>query len=304
MLADELIHYRKQKGWSQEELAQQLGVTRQSISKWETGLATPDLDKIIQLSELYEVSLDTLVKKQVQTSSQREVSSRKVSLDDVKIYLNLQRRLSFWQAVSVALWILSPVCLFMMSDLDSKLVLFGIVILLILVGLGSSLAIYIDYQQKPWKFLVKEAFQLSQDGILFVEQKQKEFVLKHLVLTTLGILCLILSPIFIFVLQNQLGLSLLLVVVALGVMMLVYANHIQKSFVKLQQKKDDQLTQKQFKQRYRALFSIYWLVLVCLYLAINFSLEIWDKTWVIWPVGGIAFAILLSFLKMKNQIDD
>lgn len=53
---------RKQQGWSQEELAMKLGVSRQSVSKWESGASIPELDKILQLGELFGVSTDFLLK--------------------------------------------------------------------------------------------------------------------------------------------------------------------------------------------------------------------------------------------------
>lgn len=60
ILADKIISLRKKSGWSQEELAQQLGVTRQSVSKWEGAQSVPDMDKILQMSRLFGVSTDYL----------------------------------------------------------------------------------------------------------------------------------------------------------------------------------------------------------------------------------------------------
>lgn len=56
-LNDKIIELRKQRGWSQEELAQQLGVTRQSVSKWEGAQSVPDIEKIVQMSRLYSLDL-------------------------------------------------------------------------------------------------------------------------------------------------------------------------------------------------------------------------------------------------------
>ena len=56
--SDKLIALRKKAGWSQEELASQLGVTRQSVSKWEGAQSVPDLDKVVQMSRLFGVSTD------------------------------------------------------------------------------------------------------------------------------------------------------------------------------------------------------------------------------------------------------
>ena len=62
ILADKIIENRKKNGWSQGELAEKLGVSRQSVSKWEGAQAVPDMKKIIQLSELFGVSTDYLLK--------------------------------------------------------------------------------------------------------------------------------------------------------------------------------------------------------------------------------------------------
>ena len=62
ILADKIIQLRKKAGWSQEELAEQLGVTRQSVSKWEGAQSVPDLEKVLQLSSLFHVTTDYLLK--------------------------------------------------------------------------------------------------------------------------------------------------------------------------------------------------------------------------------------------------
>lgn len=60
MFKDNLIHLRKLNQLTQEDVADKIGVTRQSIAKWESGETTPDLDKCRLLSELFGVSLDDL----------------------------------------------------------------------------------------------------------------------------------------------------------------------------------------------------------------------------------------------------
>lgn len=52
---------RKRIGWAQEELAFQLGVRRQTVSKWETDFMKPEIDKVVSLSKLFNVSIDTLL---------------------------------------------------------------------------------------------------------------------------------------------------------------------------------------------------------------------------------------------------
>ncbi len=62
ILAEKITVLRKRNGWSQEDLAEKLGVSRQSISKWESAQSTPDLNRILAMSALFDVSTDTLLK--------------------------------------------------------------------------------------------------------------------------------------------------------------------------------------------------------------------------------------------------
>ena len=62
ILAEKIIKLRKQNGWSQEDLAMKLNVSRQSVSKWESMASIPDLDKIVKLSQIFGVSTDYLLK--------------------------------------------------------------------------------------------------------------------------------------------------------------------------------------------------------------------------------------------------
>ncbi|MDE6519618.1 MAG: helix-turn-helix domain-containing protein [Ruminococcus sp.] len=64
---NKFYHLRKQKGLSQEELANCLNVSRQTISKWEVGDSTPDMEKLIAISDLFEISLDELVMDKIPT---------------------------------------------------------------------------------------------------------------------------------------------------------------------------------------------------------------------------------------------
>ena len=62
ILADKIIELRKRNGWSQEDLAEKMDVSRQSISKWEGAQSVPDMSRILRLSEIFGVSTDFLLK--------------------------------------------------------------------------------------------------------------------------------------------------------------------------------------------------------------------------------------------------
>ena len=66
ILADKIINLRKKNGWSQEELAEKLNVSRQAVSKWEGAQSTPDLEKILMMSKIFGVTTDFLVKDEIE----------------------------------------------------------------------------------------------------------------------------------------------------------------------------------------------------------------------------------------------
>ena len=81
---NKLYELRKEKGLSQEELASQLEVTRQTVSKWELGDSTPDLDKLVLLAELFEISLDELVLGKVPVTTKLDKLGAKVMNEENK----------------------------------------------------------------------------------------------------------------------------------------------------------------------------------------------------------------------------
>lgn len=74
---EKLIELRKQKGLSQEELGYKLNVTRQTISKWELGQTTPEMDKLVELSKIFGVTIDELTNEE--KSSEIEVKAKNIS---------------------------------------------------------------------------------------------------------------------------------------------------------------------------------------------------------------------------------
>ena len=90
-LANKLAELRKQKGLSQEELADKLNVSRQTISKWERGEASPDTDNLIELAKLYEISLDKLLGLKAEEENKEAKSENeeaKIKISNSKIEIN------------------------------------------------------------------------------------------------------------------------------------------------------------------------------------------------------------------------
>lgn len=80
---NKLYQLRKQKGLSQEELANRLNVSRQTVSKWEVGDSTPDMEKLVAISDLFEISLEKLVKGE-ETVYGGDVSTKSELVNELK----------------------------------------------------------------------------------------------------------------------------------------------------------------------------------------------------------------------------
>ena len=87
-LGVKLADLRKRNGFSQEALAEKMGVSRQAISKWERGESTPDTDTLIELSRLYSVSLDMLVGNTTEKTAETEKPSEKGNEEKAKSNVN------------------------------------------------------------------------------------------------------------------------------------------------------------------------------------------------------------------------
>lgn len=81
-----LYELRKRKGLSQEELANKLNVSRQTVSKWELGDTTPDMEKLVAISDLFEVTLDELVTgKVIESHSDSKETSEVLQVVEEKV---------------------------------------------------------------------------------------------------------------------------------------------------------------------------------------------------------------------------
>ena len=123
ILADKIIKLRKKNGWSQEELADKMNVSRQAVSKWEGAQTIPDLEKILQLSVLFGVTTDYLLKDEIEdeeiiddTSSDTTV--KRISIEEANAYIEQRKKASWRIALATFLCILSPITLIVLSILS------------------------------------------------------------------------------------------------------------------------------------------------------------------------------------------
>lgn len=186
ILADKIIELRKKNGWSQEQLAQKLNVTRQSISKWEGAQSVPDLQKIILLSEIFGVTTDYLIKDEIEEEFLNEdvdLKVRKVTLTEAKEFLNIKHTNAKLMALGVFLCIISPVWLFILLSLGDKIIAenlataVGLSILMILVAIATGIFIYCEEKTKKFDYIENELFDTEYGVRGVVSQLKKNIMI-------------------------------------------------------------------------------------------------------------------------------
>ena len=173
IFADKLILLRKKAGWSQEELAEQMNVTRQSVSKWEGAQSVPDLEKMIRLSELFEVSTDYLLKDEIEEAEHINPSNdmpslKRVSMEEANAFLSVKSKTAKTIAYAVFLCILSPIALLVLGAISESTAGglnegiaggIGMIILIILVTIAAVMFISSGSKTAPFAYLEKEKFE-------------------------------------------------------------------------------------------------------------------------------------------------
>lgn len=331
ILADKIINLRKQQGWSQEQLAEKLAVSRQSVSKWESGLSIPDLDKIIKLSEIFGVSTDYLLKDTIaelpKTATNETATSYDydesvlVTVEDANTYTSLCEKLSTYFGIGVAMCVLSPVPLILLGGLSeySKISLtenaaggIGVAILLLIVAAAAAILIVCGMQTGKWDFLEKSAITLEY-GVKGIVEKKKSLFEKQFILSIAGgvALCIIgVVPIMIGAafsasdMEMVVFTDMLLIFVAAAVFLFVRSGVIHGCYQKLLQEGDYTDSEKRSKRKLELVSTIYWCSITAIYLYISFSSFEWHRTWIIWPVAGVSYAVVEAVAKMimmKNK---
>lgn len=131
MLGEKIHQLRKGKGMSQEELASQLTVSRQAISKWELGESVPDTDNVMQLSKLFAVSTDYLLNNDYENDT--DIPAVKVNITNTEIAYRLRvKKTSYW-LIGIGLlgilsmWVLSFIFNEVRGDLNAFMATYKLV---------------------------------------------------------------------------------------------------------------------------------------------------------------------------------
>ena len=326
ILADKIIDLRKKAGWSQEELAEKLAVTRQSVSKWEGAQSIPDMDKVVQMSRLFGVTTDYLLKDEIETAEptvtedDRRPPLRRVTIGEASDYLALRRAAAPRIALATMLCIFSPIALIGLAAVSELSVSIfpiredvaagiGLCVLLVLVAVAVVLFMDCGNKAKEYDFLEKEPFETEYGVTGMVKERQKAFKPTYDRMNTIGTVLCVLSFVPLFAamaLMHEdffmtMAVCLLLAVVGIGVYFFVYGGTIYSSMEKLLEEGDYTRREKSQKNITGPVSVIYWLVATAIFMIYTFGPKGNGQprySWIIWAVAGVLYAAVLAGIKL------
>lgn len=327
ILADKIINLRKKNGWSQEELAEKLGVTRQSISKYEGAQSIPDLDKILKLSEIFGVTTDYLIKDELEeeeyapsqmqeNESESDRSVHKVTMEMANEYLQIIDWSAGKTAFATMLCILSPIVLLMlgaMSEMpnyhisENAAAGIGICVLIVLIAIAVTIFILCGMKTKKYEFMEKEDIETAYGVSGMVKEKRDAYHSMYVTQLVIGIACCICSVIPLFgtlaVSESDFymvsAVCMLLALVAIGTYFIVRSAAKMNAMNQLLEEEDYTRQKKHENKKMSGPVMVYWLIATAIYLAWSFTTNDWDRTWIIWPVVGVLFP---AFYAIVNGI--
>ena len=321
ILADKIINERKKNGWSQEELAEQLSVSRQSISKWEGAQAIPDIQKIIKMAELFGVTTDYLLKDDEEPEavvSSESASSDpgvanvvRVSLEEANEFLDLAEKIAPRTANAVSLCIFAPAFLLSMIAVSlipgitlptAAAVGLGMIGLLLLVAVAVFFFIVDAAKMQRFEYLEKNPIDTMYGVTGMVKEKKKDSEQTRIIMIAIGVILCILSCVPLITV-SILGapdyvilcmVALLLLIVCGGVNLLVRSGSMGDAYDKLLQQGDYTISEKKKSPVMSAVSSIYWSIAVVIFLGWSFLTNDWGYTWIVWPIAGVLFGIVAT----------
>jgi len=325
ILADKIIDLRKKQGWSQEQLAERLGVSRQSVSKWEGGLSVPDLDKILKMSSIFSVSTDYLLKDEIEQITAEHIVEESdvhtVSVEEANRFISVTEKKSSIVAFAVALFILCPVPLLLLGVIaDAGMYIaenaasgIGIAILLVMVTAGVVMLILNGMQMSKYNYLEDQDISLEYGVKGIAEKKMADYEKTHRTFIACGVGLCIMSAVPLMVsaafdvsdIVAVCMVCVILILVAMGVFLIIKAATINEAYQKLLQTGDYTTAKKYRRRKLHYLPDIYWCIVTAVYLFTSFTGNSWTTSWVIWPVAGVAYGALWSvaamLIKDKNK---
>ena len=326
--SEKISALRKQKGWSQEELAEKLMVTRQAVSKWESAQSMPDLDKLVQLSEALDVSTDYLLKDEqaqsapVPAAAEQTVKPRHVTQEEAKRFLQLQMAAIPKTTLGVALCVWSPIALIGLPVLRSTFNWgfpeeicsgIGLCVLLVMVAAGVALLLTAGGTLREFEYLEREPIETdngAREQALHMQREMASFCTRQ---NTIGVVLCILSVLPLFALMcvpgvpdgyYSLAVCALLLLVGIACLLLVRTGSMRGAVDKLLEQGDYTRENKAKSRFVGAVSAAYWLVVTAAFLFYTFCPNGNGQpqySWFIWAIAGVLYGALMAALSVYRK---
>lgn len=321
ILADKIINLRKKNGWSQEELAEKMQVSRQAVSKWEIAQTVPELEKILMLSSLFDVTTDYLLKDEIEDeefSNETAVTTvKRITLAEANEFLKWRKAASIRIALGVLLCIIAAIPLLLLGAAteaptlqisENTAVAVGLTALLLIVATAVALFISCGFKNAPFEFIDKEPFETEYGVCGMVKERQKAYRSTYAKFNIIGVCLCIISPIPLFIgafsekeFLTVVMLTVTMLLAGIGTVFFVVSGVRFASMQKLL-KEGEFAPQKKRKDRMKeTVATTFWLTATAVYLGWSFLTDAWEITWVVWPIAGILFAIVMCLYNLLTD---
>ncbi len=330
ILAEKISDLRKQAGWSQEELADKLEVSRQSVSKWEMAQSVPDMNRIIMMAKLFGVSTDYLLLDDMEAPSPKiyegdtdelPISVHSVSMEEANRFLDVRFTAATQIALGVMLCILCPVLVIILEAgretgrfalSEPQAAGFGCIFLFICLIAAVAMFVMNGIRLHMFSYFEEEEIDTAYGVDGFARERRERFRGMHTRDLVLGIsLCVgSVMPLFVGLVlfgEEEFAMSvcttMMLAMIAVGVFLIVRCSIIWGSFQMLLQEGDYSLKEKVISRKNAPIAGVYWSLVTALYLGYSFITQRWDHSWIIWPIAGVSYAVLAGILRVVRNDD-
>lgn len=338
-LADKIARQRKRAGLSQEGLAARLGVSRQAVSKWESGQSVPDVDRIVTLSEVFGVSTDYLLKDEEPGDSPAgearrpgeaapanhaetpDVRTHAVSPGEAADFLANNRTNATLVALGVALCILSPVTMLVLVTLsepqplapvDPEMAIgLGLAALLVMVTVAVGIFVTRAMRSRRFQHLRQDLLDVPPEVSEGVRRQREAAERGHAAGMATGVVLCVAAAIPV-VLPTRLGdltgpLDLSVAALCEAAVLALVALGVSLivrtrtvwSGFDVLLEEGDYT--REAKRVNARVGGIYWAAVTALYLLVSFLTMAWSITWVIWPVAGTVYGIVAEAWRRRNR---
>lgn len=282
---------RKLKNYSQEDLADKLQVSRQAVSKWESGTGYPETEKLISICDLFDCSMDELVKGKISIDS----SSEK------EVYDSFMNKFSKSISLAVMLILIGTTIFLTILGFNKDNNMLGVVVLLIFVVFAVPIFIVNGIEMENFKSKYPKLSNFySQEEIDNYNNKFSKIVALAISIILIGVVVLMTTiALKIFNEDSTFPVSILMCFVTVAVPLLINAG-IQKDKYDIEKyNRENSVVSKEELDKVGKYCGVIMITATIIYLLISFIFNIWEISWIVFPVGGMLCGIVSLLLKKE-----